>query len=189
MVVMGQFVVGAVHARIILESDVDVRTDQLIRDGLCICFPEDTSVYSKTRAWNGYDPAINAVIERRGKVIAHAAAIDKNIIVGSRNLRVAGIMNVYVLFRYRKRGLAGRVVDAALHEAALQGYDLGLLFCKAWLETVYAKLGWKKITDRAITRVVEGRELPMREHIVSMYYPIRLEELPPGDIHLQGNEW
>lgn len=175
--------------RIINEPHIDRRTDQSIRHGLCICFPADVEFYSKTRGWNQYDPHITTVVERGNRVVAHAAAIDKSIMVGEETLRVAGIMNVFVIPEYRKQGLATEVVRAALDEAEQQGFDMGLLFCKSWLESVYRSTGWKRITDRSITRVVSDRELPLRKHIILMYYPLRLKTLPPGDIHLRGNDW
>ncbi len=175
--------------RIIIEPHIDRRTDQSIRLGLCICFPDDVEFYSKTRGWNQYDPYITAVVERDKRVVAHATVIDKSITVGRQVVRVAGIMNVFVLSEYRKQGLATEVVRAALEEAERQGFDMGLLFCKAWLESVYSGAGWKKISDRHITRVVGRRELTLRENIISVYYPLKLQSLPPGDIHLRGNDW
>jgi GNAT superfamily N-acetyltransferase len=178
-----------VAPRIIIEPHIDRRTDQSIRLGLCICFPDDVEFYSKTRGWNQYDPSITTVVERDGEVVAHAAAIDTEIRVGTRMVRIAGIMNVFVLPEYRQQGLATEVIQAALEEAERQGFDVGLLFCKSWLEPVYRNGDWIKITGRHITRFVGGRELPLRGNIISMYYPLRERTLPPGDIHLQGNEW
>ena len=175
--------------RIINEPHIDRRTDQSIRHGLCICFPADVEFYSKTRGWNQYDPHITAVMERNNRVVAHAAAINKRIRVGGKTLRVAGIMNVFVIPEYREQGLATEVVRTALDEAERQGFDMGLLFCKSRLEQVYITTGWKRITGRSATRVVSDRELPLRKHIILMYYPLRLKTLPPGDIQLRGNEW
>ncbi len=175
--------------RIIIEPHIDRHTDQSIRRGLCVCFPADVEFYSKTRSWNQYEPSITAVVERDGEVVAHAAAIDTEIRVGTATVRVAGIMNVFVLPGYRQRGLATGVIQAALEEAERQGFDMGLLFCESRLEPVYRNGGWVRITGRCITRVVGGRELPLRENIISMYYPLRERTLPTGDIHLRGNEW
>jgi GNAT superfamily N-acetyltransferase len=175
--------------RVINEPHIDRKTDQSIRHGLCVCFPADVEFYSKTRGWNQYDPHITTVIEHENRAVAHAAAIDKPILVGRNVIRAAGIMNVFVLPGYRKKGLASVVVRAALSEAELQGFDIGLLFCKTWLEQVYETAGWKRIDGRSITRVVAGKELPLRTHIISLYYPLRMKALPSGDIHLSGNEW
>jgi GNAT superfamily N-acetyltransferase len=168
---------------------MDSNTDRSIRHGLCVCFPDDVEFYAKTRGWNQYDPHITTVVEHEKRVVAHAAAIDKCITVGAEALRVAGIMNVFVLPEFRKQGLATAVIRSALDEAERQGFDMGLLFCKSWLEPVYKGRGWKSIKDRPITRVVSGRGLPLRRHIISMYYPLRLKSLPAGNIHLRGNEW
>jgi predicted N-acetyltransferase YhbS len=145
--------------------------------------------YSKTRGWNQYDPHITTVIQQGNRVIAHAAAIDKLIRIGSDSVRAAGVMNVFVLPAHRNNGYANIVVRAALEEALAQGFGIGLLFCKKWLEQVYRNTGWHRINGRSITRIVAERELPLREHIISMYYPLRMKTLPAGDIHLEGNEW
>ena len=168
---------------------MDRETDQSIRHGLCICFPDDVEFYSKTRGWNQYDPHITTVIQQGNRVIAHAAAIDKRIQIGTVSVRAAGVMNVFVLPAHRNSGLAHVVVRAALDEAQEQGFDIGLLFCKKWLEQVYTRTGWHRIKDRSITRVVAGKELPLREHIICMYVPLRMKTLPAGNIHLEGNEW
>ena len=174
--------------RVINEPHIDRKTDQSIRHGLCVCFPDDVEFYSKTRGWNQYDPHITTVLEQGGRVIAHAAAIDKTIMVGDKALRAAGIMNVFVLPGFRNKGYAHVVLRAALDEAERQGFDIGFLFCKKWLEQVYKTSGWKKVTG-PVTRVVAGRERPLRRHIIALYYPLRMKTLPPGDIHLRGNEW
>jgi predicted N-acetyltransferase YhbS len=177
------------QARVIHEPHIDERTDREIKRGLCVCFPEDEAVYSKTRGWNGYDPAITVVVESEGDVVAHASVIDKVIRVGTHEVRAAGVMNVYVLPGYRGRGLVSTAVSAGMDEALGQGYDLGLLFCKSQLSSLYEGAGWLPINDRLITKVVEGREQSMRENIVSLYVPLGLQTLPPGDIYLQGDEW
>jgi len=175
---------------VFVEPFIDRYTDQSIKNGLCICFHEDIEVYSKTRSWNGYDPYLTVVLARKREVVAHAAVIDTEILVGKLKIRVAGIMNVFVLPAYRNRGFAGRVMNASMREAAHRDFhQIGLLFCKSELEGVYLISGWKTLVNRKITRVVRGRELPMRENIIAMYYPLRQKEPPPGDIHLQGNEW
>jgi GNAT superfamily N-acetyltransferase len=174
---------------VFVEPFIDRNTDQSIKDGLCICFPEDIEVYSKTRSWNGYDPCLSVVLARKREVVAHAAVIDTEILFGKLKIRVAGIMNVFVLPAYRNRGLAARVMNASIREAAYRDFHLGLLFCKSELEGVYRISGWRTLVNRNITRVVSGRELPMRDNIIAMYYPLRQKEPPSGDIHLQGNEW
>jgi GNAT superfamily N-acetyltransferase len=98
-------------------------------------------------------------------------------------------MNVFVLPDYRKKGLANLVVGAALAEAEKQGFHIGLLFCKHWLERVYQTAGWQRIENRTITRVVAGKTHPLREHIISMYCPLNMKTLPSGNIDLHGNEW
>ncbi len=113
------------------EPFIDRFTDQSIKDGLCICFPEDIEVYSKTRSWNEYNPHLTVVKARKRQVVAHAAVIDTEVLFGKLKICVAGIMNVFVLPAYRNRGLAVKVMNASMREAAHRDFQLGLLFCKS----------------------------------------------------------
>ena len=176
--------------RIIEEMEIDKKLDTSIKEGLCICFPADTEIYLKTRAWHGYHPAWNVIIKTDNTVIAHAAVIDRKIQAGKEKTYIAGITNVFVLPEYRKKELSGKLMNTAMDEARRRNYELGLLFCEAELEKVYWRCGWKLLSENRIIRIDEkGKECPLEENIHAMYYPLLRTDFPRGDIHLNGNDW
>jgi len=170
------------------ERQIDPTLDAAIRRGLCTCFPPDVAVFSHTRAWNGVVPIFTALIRDRDEVVAHAAVIDRTLRVGQRPLRVAGVGNVFVLPAERGRGLAGEVMTQAMAEAARRKFDAGLLFCLPELATVYARVGWQPV-DRPVRRIHDGCDVPIPAKNVTMFYPLGVVELPPGPIHLAGDDW
>ena len=165
------------------------RLDERIRAGLCIAFPPDVPVFRKTRAWHGSAPQYSVVVEDAARVAAHVGVVRRRIAVGGTPLGVAGVQNVFVLPEYRGKGLSRRVMRAAMTEAAHRGFDCGLLFCVPPLEKVYAPDGWQNLGRRQVVRVEEGREVPIPDKNIAMFYPLRVAAFPEGLIHLGGNDW
>lgn len=165
--------------------------DQAIRRALCVCFPPDVDVFSRTRAWHGSGPAYSAVLlDADGEPVAHAGVVDRTIDAGGEGLRVAGIQNVYVLPVWRGRDLSNQVLAAAMQEAAARGFDAGLLFCVPELARVYVPGGWKPLPETPVTRIdATGAEVPIPGKNVVMFYPLRVKTFPRGPIHLRGNDW
>ena len=174
---------------LIPEAEMPPDVDARIREGLCRCFPPDVEIFSQTRAWHGCAPAWSVVL-RDGEVIAaHVGIVDRTILAGGERVRVAGVQNVYSLPEYRGAGLGRRVLAAAMVEAGRLGMDGGLLFCTHRLERYYAADGWQTVPVRSVTRVEDGRDLPLPGKNITMYLPLARPALPGLDIHLQGNDW
>jgi len=129
-------------------------------------------------------------MEHGEAVIAHAGIVEREIRAGTTPIRVAGVQNVLVLPEFRGQGLFRQVMCAAMEEARRRGLDLGLLFCTPEIGRKYTRLGWLLLTGRQVTRIDEhGRAQPLPAKNVTMFYGLRLEAVPPGDLHLQGNDW
>lgn len=175
--------------RVVNESEMTESLDAAIRRGLCLAFPADAAVFGETRVWHGSGPAFSLVMEDGEAVIAHVGVVDREVTVGERPLRVAGIMNVYVDSSRRGTGLGPKIMGAAMAEAARRGFDAGLLFCLHRLAKFYASLGWRALPGRETTRVDAGREIPLPEKNAPMYFPLRMKAFPDGAIHLRGNDW
>jgi GNAT superfamily N-acetyltransferase len=179
-----------VATRVVLESAMDGRLDAEIRRGLCVCFPPDVEVFSKTRKWHGSGPAWSVIIEKGPTVIAHLGAVERTVEADGELVRVAGLQNVYVLPEYRKKGLSDEVLKASMVEAGRQGYDCGLLFCIPKIVDVYARCGWQTMPEVDVVRVDDdGVEKPLPGVNVGMYYPLKRKALAPKRIHLRGNDW
>jgi len=174
---------------VIDERDMTPELDEEIRAGLCTCFPADAPAFSRARPWHGSAPEYSVVLQDGERVVAHAGVVNRTITVGGGPLRVAGVQSVYVLPEGRGKGLSAPVLEAAMEEAARRDFDCGLLFCVPSLQPVYARCGWQGLGPREVIRVEKGRELPIPDKNVTMFYPIRITAFPEGPIHLQGNDW
>ena len=129
-------------------------------------------------------------MEHEGRVVAHAGVVEREILVGAERVLAAGIQNVLVVPEHRRSNLFRQVMAAAMEESLRREQDLGLLFCTRNLARLYGWLKWRLLEDRQVIRVDEtGRFRPLPEKNVAMFYPLRLPEIPPGDIHLLGNDW
>jgi predicted N-acetyltransferase YhbS len=163
--------------------------DAAIREALCACFPADREAFSRTRAWHGSSPDWSVVVMDDNGVIAHAGVVERKILIGSEKVLVSGVQNVFVMPDLRGRGLFRSVMSAVTEEASRRTCDLGMLFCTTDIAPLYERLGWQTAAGRKVTRIEEGRLLPLPENNIMMFEPIRLSDLPSGDVALQGNDW
>jgi GNAT superfamily N-acetyltransferase len=174
---------------LINEADMPPRMDEQIRAAMCACFPHDRTIFNKTREWHDCPPEFCVVLSDADRVIAHAGVVNRTITVGGIPLRIAGVQSVLVLPEYRGQGLSDEVLHAAMAEAVRRGFDYGMLFCLPVLAKVYARCGWQELRDREIIRIEDGRELPLPDKNIAMYYRLHESTLPEGVIHLCGNDW
>jgi predicted N-acetyltransferase YhbS len=180
--------------RLIDEKNITPQEDTEIRSLLCAAFPKDANVFSKTRAWNGSGPSYSSIIEQpdeRGykQIIAHIGVVDRTITVGTQKIKTAGIQNVSVHPQHRGQGLTEITMKQAMTEAAKRNFDLGLLFCGEGVAKLYTRLGWILLPQPQITRIHEGTPQPLAPNNLTMFYPLKLTKVPPGPIHLNGDDW
>jgi hypothetical protein len=176
--------------RIVSEQSLTAAEDAAIRTALCRCFPADYEVFSKTRAWHGTFPTWTVLVPHEDLVIAHAGIVERDILVGQERVRAAGVQNVLVVPEHRASRLFQQIMSAAMEEARRRQLDLGILFCTANLAPLYAWVGWRLLNGRRVVRIDEnGRPQSLPEKNVTMFYPLLRTDFPPGDIHLQGNDW
>jgi nodulation protein A len=179
-----------IRTRIIPESSITPEEDAAIRAALCLCFPNDAAVFSQTRAWHGSFPAWSVVFEQQQRIIAHVGVVERKIRVGLEEVRAGGIQNALIVPEHRKKHLFRQIVSAAMEEARRRNLDLGILFCTANLVPLYAAIGWQLLNDRRVIRLDENRlPQPLPAKNATMCYPLHRLDIPPGDIHLQGNDW
>jgi len=67
----------SVEIRILKEDQIDEGLDQSIKNGLCICFPPDKEVFSKSRFWHGSAPAWTVLIKEDSEVLAHVGIVER----------------------------------------------------------------------------------------------------------------
>jgi len=179
-----------VEIKILKEDQVDERLDKSIRKGLCVCFPKDEEVFSKSRSWHGTSPTWCVLIEEDSEVLAHVGMVEREIRVGNEQICIAGVQNVFILPNCRDRGFFLQIMKASMKEAGRLRHDFGLLFCVPELERLYALCRWKVLPGRKVRRLDEnGQEVDLPSKNVVMYYPLVRSDFPTDDIHLQGNDW
>jgi GNAT superfamily N-acetyltransferase len=179
-----------VKPHVVLETAITSAQDAAIRTGLCLCFPPDREIFSHARAWHGSHPMWSVLVEDGDSIVAHVGVVEREILVGAERVSVAGVQNAFVLPEHRRRGLFRQIMAAVLEEAGRRGLEFGLLFCTPEIGAKYARQGWRLLDDRHVTRLdEEGRRLPLPAKNVTMFYAIAGRDLPPGDVHLQGNDW
>ena len=175
--------------KILREDQIDEGLDKSIKNGLCVCFPADKEVFSRSRFWHGTAPDWSVLIEEDSEVPAHVGIVERKIRVGNEHISVAGVQNVFVLPECRTRGFFLQIMKASMKEAGRLGHDFGLLFCVPELEKLYALCKWKLLPNRKISRADEtGQEVDLPSKNMVMYYPLACPDFPAGDIHLQGND-
>jgi len=176
---------------LINEEDISSDLDRSIRETLVVCFPVDREYY-QSRSWWHCTPLYRVLgRNKKGLIVAHVAVVDRSVVMGPTlfKARVAGIQSFCVLPAYRGMGLSDRMMSIAVQEAQRQGFDAGLLFCRRQLETVYRRMGWSQVN--AAVYMLDSKKnktlIPARN--ITMFYPLRMKQLPPGDIDLAGTDW
>jgi len=96
------------------------------------CFPRDKALGGMLPRWPHCfrkERVRNCLIFKdAGKVVSHVGCIDQTVMLGRREVRVAGISSVATLPPYRKRGLMTKLLQHAIRFMTREGYafsDLG----------------------------------------------------------------
>lgn len=176
--------------QIITESQISSKLDADIKQLLCTCFPKDQAVFSRTRAWNGNQPVWTFYMQEEDRIIGHLSFSDQHVRAGNESCHVAGVQNVCVRTEYRGRGLSGQLSEAALQKGRELQYDFGMLFTSQLLVKLYAAAGWQPVTANRLLQLDDtGREVPIPDNQIPMYYPLVRREFPCGTIRLQTRIW
>ena len=176
---------------IINEEDISSELDEYIRKTLVVCFPADREYY-QIQSWWHCTPLYRVLgRDKRGLIVAHAAMVERSVVVGPDLLkvRVAGVQSFCVLPAYRGRGLSDMMMSIAIEEAQRRNFDAGLLFCQRQLETVYRRMGWGQLNTAIYMLDSEKNKMLIPAKNISMFYPLRMKQLPLGDIDLAGSDW
>ena len=177
------------NIRIVYENDVDDALDAAIKSILGECFPHNKDKFSKARRWRGNVALYNAVVEADDIVCGHIAVVDRTVTVGNEPLHVAAVANVSVLPEYRGTGLSDIMLKAVMAEAKRGPFDVGLLFTTELIKKVYARNGWIEIKGQKFIRVENEQEILLPPESVQMYYSLKRQHFPAGDVHLRGDKW
>jgi len=174
---------------IIDEKDVSDQLDMAIRNMLVVCFPADREHFQRKSFWRSTADYRVLGKDDNGSIVAHTALVERIIIIGPAlsKIRILGIQSFCILPDYRGTGLSNKMMSFVMAEGSKRGFDAGILFCREKLLKVYADMGWEKI-DTAVysTHDTKGKKVMPG---FTMFYPLGIKKLPPGDIDLAGPDW
>ena len=88
-------------------------------------------------------------------LLSYAEIVDSTAVRAGRQIRVAGLSNVFTFPPYRNEGLASEIVRAAHSLIDERQPEMAILFCKDDLVPFYAALGWIDAPAGAIASALE----------------------------------
>ena len=159
----------------------------------------DSEYLNEFGAWDseqpyGYSPADTHVLAFHGReLVAHVGFQRRLILVGTRDILVAGTGGVLVDKRFRGTGIGRQTMRCAqtvMRDDA--GIEFGFLGCREEVVPFYESAGWVRIyaTERSLSRLDQSSK------IVSAGAPNLVcsvkrhaSEWPEGDIDLRGTPW
>ncbi|MFI9155253.1 GNAT family N-acetyltransferase [Streptomyces sp. NPDC053367] len=123
-------------------------------------------------------------IRLAGRLVAHAGLLRLSLTVGDTPSEAMGVGGVAVAPDVRGRGLARRVVAAALTHARTQGPPNALLFCRPPLVPFYTHLGWHPVQAPVH---VEQHDGPVLMPLHTMRTPLHEDaDWPSGTVRLHS---
>jgi predicted N-acetyltransferase YhbS len=175
--------------RLIDESQMTATMDAAIRDLLCDCFPDDISVFGKTRHWHASAPTFSLVHEQKSRVVGHVGVVVRLIRCGNVPVSVAGIQNLAVRPELRSCGLGRQLMSESMAKAKLQGISWGVLFCVPQLEKFYQSLDWRTVHTTVRMNDERGINVQIPAKNICMAICLRSIPFPGGAIDLRGADW
>ena len=132
--------------------------------------------------WEDHERRV--VIRDDGRLIACAGLIVAPVEVAGERFDVVGFGGVIVTRSRRGQGLARRVMEAAIADAAELGPERGLLFCRPDRAGLYSRLGFTKVDAPVEVGQTQGRAtMPLD----TMWRPLRPgASWPDGPVNLPG---
>lgn len=98
-----------------------------------------------------------------GRLVASVGMLVLDVDVADERFPVVGLGGVIVNAQDRGRGLARRVVEAALAQAGTEGPAFAILFCHPDRAELYERLGFAEITSPVSVQQPDGfEEMPQR---------------------------
>jgi predicted N-acetyltransferase YhbS len=104
------------------------------------------------------------------RLVAHAGLRRLPVSIDGLGTEVVGVGGVAVAPDVRGRGLARRVITAALDHARTLGPQHALLFCRDALVPLYARLGWRAPEQEVHVEQPQGPvPMPLRTMVTALH--------------------
>lgn len=125
-----------------------------------------------------------ALRDGRGRLIASAGLLTTEVEVAGACFLAVGLGGVIVNTEFRERGLARRVIQAALDRARTMGPEFMMLFCHGDRVGLYERLGFTQVSSPVSVCQPGGlAEMPLR----TMWQALRAQaSWPVGEVSVHG---
>lgn len=147
----------------------------------------DLDVHPMLRQLQWAEPRWRVILRIGGEIVSGIALVDRVVQVGEERILVVGVGDVATLPAWRRKGLAGRCLEAAtaFMRDETEG-EFGHLFCADRLVPYYARHGWEVVRGPSLVQAPWGTEVFPEE---TMILALRGRPWPAGIIDLEGLPW
>jgi aminoglycoside 2'-N-acetyltransferase I len=138
------------HVRLVETRQLSTRQLRLLRQLLDEAFAADFTEDDWQHALGGW----HAIIESADRLLAHAAVVERRLVVDGREFRTGYVEAAAVTPDLQRTGL-GTTVMTAISDLVRQQFDLGGLSTGEW--AFYQRLGWERWEGPTYVRTADGR--------------------------------
>jgi aminoglycoside 2'-N-acetyltransferase I len=134
--------------------------------------------------WSGSEEYV--ILRVDGRLAAMVGMLERTVLVGGREVKVGGVGGVATHPDHRRRGYAGRLLEAAAQVLKEKGCKFAMLFCDKSLVGYYNQNQYHRVGEPLFI-FSRGERLEIYE--IKMVRELSGEEWPQGEIDLQGLPW
>ena len=130
--------------------------------------------------WDNMTGGLHFVVELDGRLVSHAAVVERELRTGGHRLRTGYVEAVATWPELQRRGLATQAMHAA-YEHIRETYELGGL--DSGSQGFYERLGWERWRGPTSVRTANGEERTAEE---DGYVMVLLTPRTPMDLDLDA---
>ena len=177
---MSRAVLDPAAYRLRTASTAELDADDLveIRALMDVAFGDDPEERFEDEDWAHALGGLHVIFEVDGRIVGHAAVVERRLEIGRRPVRTGYVEAVAVLPEYHGRGLGSaimEVVDAHIRAT----YELGAL--GTGRHAFYERLGWRTWRGPAFVRTADGERRTPDEEGYILVLPTPSTPIEPLD--------
>jgi aminoglycoside 2'-N-acetyltransferase I len=150
---MGRPEPGAPRLRRLATAELAPAEIEAIRALMTVAFADDEAERFMEEDWQHAIGGVHVVLDVDGRIVAHAAVVEREIEVAGRPLRAGYVEAVATAPDRQGEGL-GTIVLTAIGELIRDGFELGVL--GTGVQPFYERLGWQTWRGPSAVRTPDG---------------------------------
>lgn len=145
-------------------------------------------------AFSGREPGLefqegdlHLVAQEDGKPVGHLSVFKHKVNAGGKRVCIGGVSGLVTVGKGQRRGYARTLMEEAQRILCDEmGVSFGMLFCPPQLVGFCERLGWRTLEEKVYVDQPSGkRETPL----VTMIWPCRRPDWPPGEVDVGRRPW